>query len=355
MLGRTTRFMRAGLLDRVPGHALAPVHSQVEREPAPLLSARFVRAYVVTMRPYLLFVSGITGITGLALAARPANAITFILAAVFFLSYGFGQALTDCFQLDTDRLSAPYRPLVSGLIRRGDVMLVSLAGLGVIGLTLSLCHPINIPLAVLAVAGLATYTPFKRRWWAGPFYNAWIVAVLGLIGYTSGLGVADGRAVSGGALSATLAAIFFGYANFVLSGYFKDVSADRAAGYRTLPVAFGLRTSSRASDALALLTVVAAGLAVHLATPQNQTWVGALPALTAFAAGVVSSTLAQARLHDVREEQEAHRAITPVVHAYVLLLSAIALAVRPVWWPWLTVFYFAFVLAMRHRPSRQQI
>ena len=33
-----------------------------------------------------------------------------------FLAYGFGQALTDWFRRDTDRLSAPYRPL-SGSIQ----------------------------------------------------------------------------------------------------------------------------------------------------------------------------------------------------------------------------------------------
>ena len=49
--------------------------------------------------------------------------------AVFCFSYGFGQALTDCFQRDTDRLSAPYRPLVRGRISVAQVLLVSLAGL----------------------------------------------------------------------------------------------------------------------------------------------------------------------------------------------------------------------------------
>ena len=38
---------------------------------------------------------------------------------------------------------------------------------------------------------------------------------------------------------AALLAVFFGYANFVLAGYFKDVDADRATGYHTLPVVFG--------------------------------------------------------------------------------------------------------------------
>ena len=36
--------------------------------PFPVRSWRFWRAYGVTMRPYLLFVSGVSGLVGLALA-----------------------------------------------------------------------------------------------------------------------------------------------------------------------------------------------------------------------------------------------------------------------------------------------
>ena len=47
----------------------------------------------------------------------------------FFLGYGFGQALTDCFQTDTDKLSAPYRPLSQGVVSVRNVLAVSLGGL----------------------------------------------------------------------------------------------------------------------------------------------------------------------------------------------------------------------------------
>jgi len=36
---------------------------------APVWSMRFVRAYIVTMRPYLLFVSGAAGLVGLSFGA----------------------------------------------------------------------------------------------------------------------------------------------------------------------------------------------------------------------------------------------------------------------------------------------
>src|SRR5687767_4482618 len=84
----------------------------------PVYSPLFWSAYVVQMRPYLLFISGIAGISGISMHANPAAAgwKVFAAAIVFFFGYGFGQALTDCFQTDTDKLSAPYRPLSKEII-----------------------------------------------------------------------------------------------------------------------------------------------------------------------------------------------------------------------------------------------
>ncbi len=322
--------------------------------PAALLSWAFVRGFVVTMRPYLLFVSGIAGIVGLSLGPALPAANTLLLAAAFFLAYGFGQALTDCFQLDTDTLSAPYRPLVRGAIARRHVLAVSLAGLAAIAVLLALHNPLNVPLAGLAVLGLATYTPFKRRWWAGPFYNAWIVALLAVIGYVSALGAAERPALSP-ELLATLACVFFGYANFVLAGYYKDVSADRATGYCTLPVAFGLRAATWVSDGFAVAAAGACGLAVYQSLAAASPAAGQLIAGPFLAAGVAAAVLAQARLHRVADEGEAHRAIAPVVHAFILQLSAIAAAQKPGWAVWLLLFYIVFNLAMRRRPMREQI
>ena len=333
----------------------SPSSDATQSDAAPILTRRFLAAYVVTMRPYLLFVSGITGIAGLSLTANTPAAASALLAMAFFLSYGFGQALTDCFQMDTDSLSAPYRPLVRGLVRRRDVAAVSLAGLLAIGVLFAVCNPINIVLAGLAVVGLVTYTSFKRRWWAGPFYNAWIVAVVAAIAYACGLGLRGDAAASTAAVVATLTAVFFGYANFVLSGYFKDVSADRATGYRTLPVVFGFARSSLVSDAFAAIAVIATAAAVVLVTGGTRLGLSSLPVLAFFVAGVAAMVLAQVRLQAVRDEARAYRAIAPVVHAYILLLSAIAAAAEPRWWLGLVLFYLTFALAMEWRPMNEQI
>jgi 4-hydroxybenzoate polyprenyltransferase len=320
---------------------------------APITSRAFVRDYVVTMRPYLLFVSGITGILGLALGPPISLGSTLLLAAVCFLSYGFGQALTDCFQTDTDALSSPYRPLVQGRIARRDVLLVSLTGLLLSGVVAVRFHPLNAPLAILLVLGLASYTWFKRRWWAGPFWNAWIVAALGALAWLSAVGGAHQAARWAPGLGGALLAVFFGYANFVLSGYYKDVSADRATGYRTLPVVAGPRVSAWVSDAFALLALAGCALTALQFRAEAGTWRW-LAAAALLAPGLAASLLAQLRLHRV-DERTAHRAIAPVVHAYILLLSGLVALARPAWTPPLWAFYALFLVAMRLRPMREQI
>jgi 4-hydroxybenzoate polyprenyltransferase len=307
----------------------------------------FIRAYVVTMRPYLLFVSGIVGIAGLALAPALPAGKTILLAAAFCTTYGFGQALTDVFQIDTDALSSPYRPLVRGAIRRRSVLAVSFAGLLGSGVLFAVCNRLNIVLGMAAVLGLVTYTPFKRRWWSGPFYNAWIVALLFAIAFLCGGGSLRAGARPTEPFVLALVAVFVGYACFVLVGYCKDVSADRATGYRTIPVVFGLGATAWIADSLAILAIaLCAAILTRLPVA------AALPFAVA---GAALTILGEARLHRLSTENGAHRAIVPNLHGYVLLLTGVAVAARPAWAVLLVLYYGAFVFVMRRRPMRGQI
>jgi 4-hydroxybenzoate polyprenyltransferase len=315
------------------------------------LGRSFWRDYAITMRPYLLFVSGITGIAGLSLASDVSLAAAITVGLVLFLSYGFGQAVTDCFQTDTDRLSAPYRPLVRGTVARRDILLVSFGGLLVGGAVVVAFNPRNALAAGLTIVGLSTYTWFKRRWWAGPWYNAWIVSLLVLIGYQAGAGAGGETVVHGTALFGIMFAALAAYANFVLTGYYKDIAADRATGYRTFPVAFGRRAGAWVSDGFAVLAFVGAGIALT-----DVSWDRRLLAAAAFLIGAaLLAGVAQWRLHHVRTDADAHRAIEPVVHAYILLLAGLAAANQPGWAPFLIGFYVAFVWTVKHRPTASQI
>lgn len=322
------------------------------RAPKPgILSVAFLHGYLVTMRPYLLFVSGITGIAGLSLASSSDGLQSVLIALASFLAYGFGQALTDCFQVDTDRLSAPYRPLTRGAIGRGRVLGVSVVGLVLCVAAFAAAHPANLLLGALAALGLATYTPFKRRWWGGPWYNAWIVAVLCLMAFLAGAR----PGVVPSALAWTLAAVFLGYANFVLAGYFKDVEADRSSGYDTLPVVYGHRVAARVSDAVAAAALAALlGARLSLAPGREQSIVNLLSwALVLAAAGL--SLCGQRRLHATTDDATAYRAIGPVVTSYVAGLAGLASAARPGWSVPLLGFSTLFLVVLWARPSRSQI
>jgi 4-hydroxybenzoate polyprenyltransferase len=310
----------------------------------------FWREYLVTMRPHLCFVSGFVGLAGLALAPVAPPLPTALVAMAYFLSYGFGQALIDCFQMDTDAVSSPYRPLVRGTVRRREVMAVSLAGMALCGVAVTAWQPATLPLVVLTVLGVASYTPVKRRWWGGPFYTAWIVALMAVIAWLAGAGAAGAPPAWSPAHTAVVGTVFFGYANFILAGHGKDAEADRATGYRTFPVVFGRRAASGVSDGLAAAAWLATLAAVWLRWPDlsagSRVAVGLL-----LLAGLLVSLAAQGRLRGMRADRKVHRAAIPVVHAQLLLLAAAAAAFRPDWIALLLALYVAFVAAANLRPA----
>ena len=308
----------------------------------------FIRAYVVTMRPYLMFVSGITGVAGLAQIPNLDVRHALLVFAASFLAYGFGQALTDCFQIDTDSISSPYRPLTQGIISRKLVFLVSIVGLVCCTAIFAYYNPFTLTLGLAAMTGLGTYTYFKRRWFGGPWYNAWIVVVLCLMAWLTGQPPVLAQDFST-QLAWTLAAVFFGYANFVLAGYFKDIDADRATGYNTLPVVFGRRVSARASDCLALLAVVCTIEATT--SSDRQSYLSALFVV----GGILTSFVAQFRLHRVKADSEAHQPIALVVHSYILLLSGFAISQKPDWTIPLILLYGGYIVVMHLRPEKTQI
>jgi geranylgeranylglycerol-phosphate geranylgeranyltransferase len=317
--------------------------------PAIPATITFARGYIVTMRPYLLFVSGITGLAGMAFGLPGFGATELAVFAACFLSYGFGQALTDCFQTDTDAISSPYRPLTRGAIPRPLTLAVSLAGLIACVSILAWRNPWNLVLGPAAGAGLATYTWFKRRWWGGPWYNAWIVLVLLVMG-----ALAAGWNLSGldVMFAWTAAGTFFGYANFVLAGYFKDIGADRATGYETIPVRFGRAKAALASD------VLAAGLGVSIVgvvTAAGGWHAAASVGGTFLLASAILLIAGQWNLHRNATDDTAHRSVVPVVHAFVAFLAGTAALQRPGWALPILGFYGAFWLVLSRRPEHSQV
>ncbi len=318
-----------------------------------LLSWGFIKSYVVTMRPYLLFVSGAAGMVGLAFIESPPLWRVALAVVPLFFSYGLGQALTDCFQTDTDAISAPYRPLVRGVVSKAQVFWVSLVGLTVVVLILAYLNPWILPLGFLAVIGLLTYTYFKRRWWGGPPWNAWIVAILPMMGRLVDRDYSLSELIRFGdvrtpAFCLSVIAIFAGYANFVVMGYFKDISADRETGYRTFPVVFGWRANAVYGDVTAL---VVAGLTAWVVVLTG----GGFSAWAVLVAAVALQLHAQVSVHRTRDEHAVGTPIANGVRALIFFCLAIVLALKPGWIGFAGIFYVAFELALRLRPEHGQV
>ncbi len=318
--------------------------------PYPPSHPGFWRAYWVTLRPYLFFVSGTSGLLGLALGGRIAAMPLVASFLAFSASYGLGQALTDVFQTDTDALSSPYRPLVRGEIARSSVLAVSLLGLVACTAVFASLAPLTLLFGVLGVLGLLTYTPAKRRFWAGPFWNSWIVGLLPVMGLLCA-SPSTAAALTHPALTPAVLSVLLSYAVFVLLGYFKDVEADRATGYDTLPVRFGRRLSVLVSAAACLLGLASSLLLLRVATVRVAWSLGTL----LWAGGAAFLLLAHLRILPAQRDEEAHPAIAMAVRGFVLLhLGEVALLRADLAAPALAIAAL-FEIALYCRPCRAQI
>ncbi|HEY9766061.1 MAG TPA: UbiA family prenyltransferase [Chroococcales cyanobacterium] len=314
--------------------------------PSSILSLSFWKAYGIQARPYLLFVSGAAGIVGLAFSALP---LASILPAVllFFLTYGLGQALTDVFQTDTDKISSPYRPLSQGIITPRQVLWVSLVGLlGCAGILFRYSHWAFL-FGLVGVVGLATYTPLKRKWWGGPIWNSWIVALLTFMAFLCGNDLAAARNPR---LWLILLSVFCSYAVFVILGYFKDISADRQTAYDTLPVHFGWRPSVFAS---AFFGAISIGVGLILFRPYSLQWLHLYSLL--WLAGAIMVIRAHVRMFRISNEAEAHPAIADSVRAFILLHLGEAVTLRPDLLFFSLAFYAIFEIVLYLRPEKSQI
>jgi 4-hydroxybenzoate polyprenyltransferase len=321
---------------------------------APVWSGCFWRAYWVTLRPYLFFVSGVSGLVGLALVDGAPKARVALALGAFFLAYGLGQALTDTTQLDTDSISSPYRPLVRGTVGVRTVRVVSVAGLAGCALVFAWLSPWTIVLSLAAVSGLATYTPLKRRWWGGPVWNSWIVALLPVMGALCAGASLDALVADARALLCA-ASVFCSYAVFVLLGYLKDVAADRATGYCTLPVRFGRRVTVVASAVFCLVALLASALLVTSSLGADASPLALGTGILLWCVAVVWLLLAHARLFFVASDNEAHSGIGAAVRGYVALHAAEAALLQPALAMVAALLVVLFELALACRPCREQI
>ena len=326
----------------------------MSRTPLSIMSVSFWKAYLIEMRPYSLFISGIAGLLGLAFIPHPTTLRLFVAFIPLFLSYGLGNGVTASFQTDTDAISSPYRPLGSGLISPKQSLIISLSGLGVGALVIAMLNPVILVFGLAAVIGLLTYTPFKRTWWGGPPWNSWIIALLPIMGrlvdrsysLTTFFYLEDRYCLS---FFLAVLVIFFGYANFVIMGYFKDISADRKTGYHTFPVVFGWKAAAFYSDITALITAILTCMALNFLNVNHF-----LP-IAIFGIAVIINLYAQVSIHMITEEEKSYGPIADVVRAFILYCTAVIVCLKPGWVVLLGLYYILFEIVLRLRTEKTQI
>jgi 4-hydroxybenzoate polyprenyltransferase len=140
---------------------------------------------------------------------------------------------------------------------------------------------------------------------------------------------------------------FFSYANFVLIGYLKDISADKATGYKTFPVTWGWQKTLFLGDAFAVVTIIFFWCTIPLNTAET---------VTAVIASFVI-LFGQLMGHRTKEKNE-RGALIPIlstVRSFILFHIAIVLHFHPAWLLYMVGYYILFEIFLLKRPSRFQV
>ena len=231
----------------------------------------------------LPFTAGICVVVGeiLALNAFPTlQQMVFGFLAVFLVSAS-ALILNDYFDVESDRINAPHRPIPAGLVTKGEVLaffiLVSLAGF----LFGALIH-----LPALAVLIFV--------WAVGVLYN-WRFKHFGLIGnlmvsFSVGMTFIFGGVVVKQVCQPTV--LFFSAWSFLINlgeeiaADANDLAGDQQAGSRSLAILWGPETAIKVSSGIFLL-VVLGSLAPFLFDWLD--WIFFIPLLLADAVILVST------------------------------------------------------------------
>ncbi|AVT38558.1 UbiA family prenyltransferase [Plantactinospora sp. BB1] len=185
--------------------------------------------------------AGLVGMTAPSAGATTASVVVGLLFCIF--GYGVGVVINDWFDRKADAVNAPDRPFVAGLINPHAGLALTLSLSGILLLVAVVVAPALAIWSAIAIAGHLVYTWTKGIPMVGNLANGVdmsLFTVLGAVAVRPDAGWLDIPATTW-FQTALVAVVLSG---FCLVGYFKDIEGDRLAGYRTLPVAVGTRTSS---------------------------------------------------------------------------------------------------------------
>ena len=226
--------------------------------------SRKLLAHLEMTRPYTLFHSGLLAVAG-ALVASDGHVAAWraaLAAVVTICGWEAGLYAGDYYDRRLDAISKPSRPIPSGRVspREEFITMLALIALGYLA-SLALGWA-NLGLAMLTTAlGIAYSKTFKSHALLGNFDRG----VLGVCAVAFGALAAGWGSLA--PLLALAALVFCHDSATNLVGAIRDVEGDRAAGYATVPVVYGVARASRIAAALAALAALSGGALFVLLLP----------------------------------------------------------------------------------------
>lgn len=203
-----------------------------------MLSVRAkIFTYLEMARPYTLFHAGTLCLAGGLVASHGHIAVgrAFLIWLTPTVGWLAGLATSDYHDRDLDRVEKPQRPIPSGRIgeREAFWLMIGLIAAGFVG-ALALGWKAFALAWLVMILGVAYARTFKAKGFLGHFDR----------GVLAGLTVLFGSIAAVGGVPAPvwlLVALFFCHDSATnLLGAVRDMEGDRAAGYQTVPVRYGV-------------------------------------------------------------------------------------------------------------------
>jgi geranylgeranylglycerol-phosphate geranylgeranyltransferase len=285
-------------------------------------------AWLRMWRPHFIPFSLGAGLVGLFAARDDPSFLSVALGmAVCTTGYGIGVVTNDYVDREADAINAPDRPFVTGEVHAGRTMaFIAVMVVTILALSIAFAPSVAIWSAV-ALGGHLLYELTKPIPMLGNLVNGFDIAVFTLVGAAAG---APDAAWHDAPTAAWVAALLIGtvMSGFCLTGYFKDVPGDTAAGYRTLPVFLGVRRARWFAPPFPI-AAVAATVAIVAADPGSLGADGATAAFVALLAAAAAGYVISWRHLFAAPEPRAYDALVWYTRASAIFALSLGALIEP--------------------------
>jgi geranylgeranylglycerol-phosphate geranylgeranyltransferase len=225
LLGQGTRWLLLAVRGRSPALGI------------PL--GEFAWAVFRSLRPHYFVFPGAAALAGAAAAPSVQSLSSVVIVSVATaLSWGIGQLINDLVDVEADRIDAPHRAGVRGLLPEGPTVAIAILLAIVVAIAVASVGPLALGLLVVSALLLLGYHPAKTVPGLGNLAHGALMGSVAALGFVSAAPEALERSVRVVAVIAIFAGVY------LQANYEKDAAGDRAAGYRTLAHVLGLRRSA---------------------------------------------------------------------------------------------------------------